>query len=134
MHLSKDKIYILVAIAAVYFGWQHLSRTAHETVVLHIPPAARSQDTYVNLWIAEDAQNIWVRAESPSRLWLDYLHDKPVVQLLRHDGTYTYRAYPEDIPSTRAHVDEMFREKYGLADELRALVRSETVPVRLVRP
>jgi hypothetical protein len=133
MRLSKGKIYLLVAMAAVYFGWQHFSRTAHETVVLHIPPAARSQDTYVHLWVVEDAQNVWVRAERPGRLWLEYLHDKPVVELRRYEGTIRYRAIPDDTARARAHVDSMFREKYGLADELRALTRRQTVPIRLVR-
>lgn len=133
MHLGKGKIYFLLAVAAVYLGWQNLSRTAHETVVLHIPPAVRSQDTYVHLWVAEDAQNIWIRAESPRRLWLEYLRDTPVVELRRHDGTSRYRAIPDDTRRARAHVDSMFRAKYGIADELRALIRPQTVPIRLVR-
>ena len=133
LHYSKGKLYFLLAAATVYFGWQHLSRTAHETVVLHIPPTVRSQDTYVHLWVVEDAQNVWIRAESPNRLWLDYLHDKPEIELRRYDGTYRYRAIPDDASRTRDQVDSMFREKYGLADQARSLIRSQTVPIRLVR-
>jgi hypothetical protein len=132
--MNRGRIYLLIAAVALFFGWQNLSRTAHETVVLHIPPSARSQDTYVNLWVVEDERRVWLRAESPNRLWLAYLRGAPLVELERADGTYGYRAAPDNADGTREHVDDLFRTKYGVADELRALIRPKTVPIRLELP
>jgi len=134
MRWSKGRLYFLVFAAALYFGWRHLSPDAYETAILHIPPGARSQDTYVNLWVVDDGGSVWLRAESPERLWLTYLQDMPEIDLERAGGTDRYRAMPEDTASTRAHVDALFRQKYGLADQVRALTRSRTVPIGLVRP
>jgi hypothetical protein len=133
MRVNKGRIYFILIAAGVYFAWHYLPRTANETVVLHIPPATRSQDTYVNLWVVEDAQSVWIRAESRERLWLEYLRDGPMVELQRYDGTRQYRAVPDDSERTRTKIDSMFREKYRIADILRAPIRGQTVPIRLVR-
>ena len=46
----------------------------------------------------------------------------------------SYHAMPEDTQASRTYVDALFRKKYGLADQIYALFRSQTVPIRLVRP
>jgi hypothetical protein len=131
MHLSRGKFAFILIAVAVFYGWQNLSRAAHETVVLHIP-AVNNQDTYATLWVVEDGRHLWLRGENPRRHWLEYLQDNPQVELRRHGQTISYRAYPYDTAQARAHVDPMFRAKYGLADELRALMTPrDTVPVRL---
>lgn len=134
MQLTRGRVLFLVAAAAVYFGWQHLSPGAYETVILHIPPTDRSQDTYVSLWVVDEGRNTWIRAESPGRLWLEYLRERPEVELRRGDRIERYRAIVQDDPATRAHVDELFRAKYGITDEVRGLLREHTVPIRLARP
>jgi hypothetical protein len=131
--MSRGTLLLLVVTAVVYFGWQGLSRTSNETVVLRIPPTDLSQDTYVHLWVVEDAQGLWLRAESPDRLWLRYLSDSPVVELRRHDKAQKYIATVDDTPRARNHVGPMFRAKYGFADEARALLGRQSVPVRLLR-
>jgi len=134
MRLSKGKIFFfLIALAAVY-GWQSLSRTSHETVLLHIP-GVRNQDTYATLWIVEDRQHLWLRGETPQRRWLEHLQDSPLVELRRNGETQSFRAHLYDTPDARAYVDAMFRAKYGLADELRALMtRRDSIPIRLELP
>lgn len=134
VQMSKSKVYLLLAAVAVYFGWHGLSRSSYETVILHIPPSSRSEDVYVNLWVVDDGNTVWIRAESPQRVWLDYLRDDPIVELERSGRQYRYRAVPQDDAGTRAYVDGIFRAKYGIADEVRALFRSRTVPIRLERP
>jgi hypothetical protein len=134
MQLTRGRFLFLVVVAAGWLGWQHLSSGAYETVVLHIPPTARSQDTYVSLWMVDDGRNAWIRAESPGRLWLEYLREQPEVELRRSGRTERFRAIVQDDPDTRAYVDEMFRAKYGVVDQARALLRDRTVPIRLARP
>jgi len=134
MRPSKSTIVLLMLAAGGYVGWTQVSRAADETVVLHIPPTTRSQDTYVNLWVVEDGRGLWIRAERPSRLWLSYLEGSPIVELIRVGDARRYRAVVDDTSQARAHVDPMFREKYGVADQVRAYLRSDTVPIRLERP
>lgn len=134
MHLSRGKFAFILIAVAVFYGWQNFSRAAHETVVLHIP-AVHNQDTYATLWVVEDGRHLWLRGENPRRHWLEFLQGNPLVELRRNGQTVSYRAYLYDNAQARAHVDPMFRAKYGLADELRALMTPrDTVPVRLERP
>ncbi len=133
MRVTRGWILFFSIAVAVFFGWQNLSRSAHETAVLHTPNV-RNWDTYTTLWVVEDEHNLWIRAESRQRLWLDSLRGNPRVELRRNGRTFSYRANLYDTAETRAYVDPMFREKYGLADHLRALVtRRDTVPIRLER-
>jgi len=134
MRMNRGRVVFLMAAAGLYLGWQYLSPNAYETATLRIPPSVRSQDTYVRLWVVDDAHGLWIRAASPDRLWLAYLRDDPVVELERGGQTLKYRAQRDDRPATRAYVDARFRAKYGLVDELRGLFWRETVPIRLVRP
>lgn len=133
--MTRGKVFFVLIAVITFLVWENLSVSAHKTAVLHIPPVARSQDIFVTLWVVEDAQSLWIRAESRRRLWLDLLRDNPLVELTRSGQTITYRANPFDDPDSQAYVDGMFREKYGRADQLRGLVLPrDTVPIRLERP
>jgi len=133
MGVNRGRIQFVLIVAVAFLGWKHLSRSAYETAVLHTPNV-RNWDTYTTLWVVEDRQSVWIRAESRERLWLDFLRDNPRVELRRDGRTLSYRASLYDTPKTRTYVDSLFREKYGLADQVRELAtRRETVPVRLER-
>lgn len=133
--MTRGKVFFVLIAVITFLVWENLSVSAHKTAVLHIPPVARSQDIFVTLWVVEDAQSLWIRAESRRRLWLDLLRDNPLVELTRSGQTISYRANPFDDPDSQAYVDGMFREKYGRADQLRGLVLPrDTVPIRLERP
>jgi hypothetical protein len=127
-------VFVLIAVL-VFVGWQNLSMPADKSAVLHIPPGVRNQDTFVTLWVVEGHQNLWIRAETKRRIWLDYLEDYPLVELTRGGHTGGYRARTLYDPDTKAYVDTMFRKKYGRADQFRAIVmRRDSVPIRLERP
>jgi len=134
MHVSRGKLVFLVIALVVFVGWKNFSRSAHETALLHIPLVG-NQDTYARVWVVEDTRNVWIRAESPQRVWLKFLRDNPVVELRREGSSVDYRAIVIDTADARAYVDPMFRRKYGTADELRAMMSTrDTIPVRLERP
>ena len=133
MRLTRGWIQLFLIVAAIFFGWKHLSRSAHETAVLHTPDV-HNWDTYTTLWVVEDEQSLWIRAESRDRLWLDFLRGSPRIELRRGGRTASYRASLQDSARVRAYVDPMFRAKYGFADHLRDLVAErETIPIRLER-
>lgn len=132
--MTRGKVIFALVLVAAFIGWQNLSVFGRETAVLHIPPTGRSQDTFVTLWVVEDAQGRWLRAENRRRLWLVLLQDEPQVELA-HDGrTNSYRARVSDDSETQVYVDALFREKYGRADQIRGLLPGDSVPIRLERP
>lgn len=133
--MTRGKVVFVLILVLVFVGWKNLSIPADKIAVLHIPPTARNQDTFVTLWVVEDQQNLWIRAETKRRLWLDLLQENPLVELTRGGYTNTYHASPLDDSDTQAYVDALFRKKYGRADQLRGIVMPrDTVPIRLERP
>jgi hypothetical protein len=133
--MTRGKLIFVLIAVIVFVGWQNLSVSGHKTAVLHIPPVGRNLDTFVTLWVVEDQQSLWIRAESRRRLWLDQLRENPLVELTRSGRTIAYRANPFDDPNSQVYVDKMFRDKYGRADQLRGLVMPrDSVPIRLERP
>jgi hypothetical protein len=132
--MTRGKVIVALVLVAVFIGWQNLSVIGRETAVLHIPPMARSQDTFVTLWVVKDAQGRWIRAENRRRLWLDLLQDDPQVELTYHGRANSYRAHVTDDPETQVYVDALFRAKYGRADQIRGLIPRDSVPIRLERP
>ena len=120
--------------AAVYFGWENLSPSAQETVVLRTSTLG-NEDHFATLWVVDDPPHVWIRAENRQRRWLDSVLRHPEVELRRGDETLHLVATPYDTPDARAYVDAMFREKYGLADRLRELLTPrDTLPIRLDPP
>ena len=132
--MTRGKVIFALVLVAAFIGWQNLSVFGRETAVLHIPPTARSQDTFVTLWVVEDAQGRWLRAENRRRLWLDLLQDDPQVELTHGGRANSYRAHVSDNPETQSYVDALFRAKYGRVDRIRGLLPRDSVPIRLERP
>jgi hypothetical protein len=96
--MTRGKVIFLLAAVAVFVAWQNLAISGRETAVLHIPPTGHNQDTFVTLWVVEDAEGPWIRAESPNRLWLGLLHDDSTVELTRHGRKTLYRASVRNTP------------------------------------
>lgn len=128
--LRQTVVYLLIGVA-LFFGWKNLSRAAQETVVLRTS-TLNGQDHYATLWVVDDHPYVWIRAEDRRRRWLGAVQANPNVELRRGTQTRQYQATLFDTPEARAYVDAMFREKYGLADRVRAsLVHRDTLPIRL---
>ena len=134
MHLSRGRVVFLLIALGAFYGWQNLSLAAHESVVLRIPDVG-NQDTYATLWVVEDGRHLWLRSENPRRHWLTRLRDSPMVELRRNGQARSYLANVHDTADARAYVDPMFRAKYGVADELLALMtQRDSIPIRLELP
>jgi hypothetical protein len=92
----------------------------------------QGQDFYTTLWVVDDAEFVWIRANRPDRRWFAYVQQNPDVQLRRSGRQRAYRAVVFDKPQARAHVDVRFRAKYGLVDRWREWRDgSHTIPIRL---
>jgi len=123
---------VLAGIAvALALAWSAIHGAGQDVGVLRTFDV-QGMDFYTTLWVIDDGEFVWIRANSPDRKWLSYVRKNPDVQLRRFGRQRAYRAMVFDKPEARAFVGPRFREKYGLADRWREWrYGSDTVPVRL---
>jgi hypothetical protein len=129
MFMRRIFVWALIAsLAAV--AWNAIS--AQEVATLEVSDAL--DDYYARVWVVDDKPFSWIRAETPTRSWLDPVRKNPGVYLWRHGIRKPYRAVVWEDQASDAHdyVDALFREKYGYMDVLFSLLRTQpTVPIRL---
>jgi hypothetical protein len=82
------------------------------------------------LWIVDEGAVAWLHSGGAG--WAARFEGDPVVEVEREGRVVRYRAHPAPGPHPR--VDELLREKYGVADRWVRLVgpdREDTLAVRL---
>ena len=106
-----------------------LIEVGREVATLRTPLAdGRWQET--RLWIVDDGATSWLH--SAGEAWLKRFQGDPVVEVERRGETRRYRAHAHPGPHPR--VDQLLRDKYGLADRwvrFLAPCGPDTVVVRL---
>ena len=131
MHVTSGKLFLACIALALWFGWSVFRAGDREVAVLQTIEV-NGLDLYTSLWVVDDAEFVWIRANRPDRIWLSHLRENPKVQLRRRRRSRSYRAVVFDDPEARAHVAARFREKYGLADRWREWSHGfDTIPIRL---
>jgi hypothetical protein len=124
---------ILVALGAVLVVW-HLAfiEIGREVVTLRTPlPDGGWQET--RLWIVDDAGASWLHSAGAD--WRRRFDGDPVVEVERDGETRLYRA--RAVHGPHPLIDQLLREKYGLADRWVRFLSpcgEGTVPVRLEPP
>ena len=131
MHLTHRTL-VLAGIALVMgFAWFALNAGTRDVGVLRTFDVL-GKDLYTTLWVADDGEFVWIRANRPDRKWLFHVQQNPNVQLRRFGRQGAYRAVVFDKPDARAYVAPRFRAKYGLADRWREWrYGNDTIPIRL---
>lgn len=81
------------------------------------------------LWIVDDGGYAWLHGGS-SR-WMQNLRDRPIVEVDRGGDTHRYRAHP--VAGAHPRIDELLREKYGVADRWVRFVAPDTEATTAVR-
>jgi hypothetical protein len=64
------------------------------------------------LWIVDDGESSWLHSAGDA--WVKRFEGNPVVEVERGGRIRRYRA--QAVPGPHPRVDELLREKYGLAD------------------
>ena len=128
------RIFLGAAIVAVFAtllvsGHLALIEIGREVVVLRTPlPDGTWNET--RLWIVDDGGSAWLH--SAGAKWVERFAGHPVVEVERRGATLRYRAKP--VPGPHSRVDDLLREKYGLADRWFRFIApdgEDTVEVRL---
>jgi hypothetical protein len=129
--MHRRTLVLALCAVALYVAWRSVSSSLGEIATLYAPGVG-TDDHYTRIWVVEDRPYTWIRAETPTRRWLPAVRSNPSVTLTRHGQRTAYQASVHDDPESATYVDALFREKYGLADEARALLgHRQTVPIRL---
>ena len=131
MHVTHRTL-VLAGIALVLgLAWFAVGAGGRDVGVLRTFDV-HGKDLYTTLWVIDDAEFVWIRANRPDRRWLSHVQQNPKVELRRSSHQRLYLAVIYDTPKARAYVAPRFREKYGLADRWREWRDgNDTVPIRL---
>lgn len=131
MAVNRRVLLLVLLVATAWLGWSHL-RGSIEIVTLFA--RGPDQDHYVRLWIVDEGNQTWVRAERPDRLWLDALRESPNATLWRDGTSLPVRAVIWNGHGSKEHVDRLFRARYGPLDAVAGFLwRRDSVPIRLER-
>ncbi len=119
---------IAVGVAAIV---AHLAviEVGREVVTLRTPFANGDWHS-TRLWLVDDGDASWLH--SAGEAWQRRFAGDPVVELERDGEIRRYRA--RAVPGAHPRIDQLLREKYGLADRwvrFLAPCGENTVPVRL---
>ena len=120
----------LAALTVLVFGSQMLASESGEVVVLRTQDAAGGVHE-TRLWVVDHEGRPWLRAGYAGTGWFVRLQADPEVELVRGGETLLVRAVP--VPGARDRINELVREKYGLADSYVTFFfsRESKIPVRL---
>jgi hypothetical protein len=85
------------------------------------------------LWVIEEAGDLYLRAHYPGAKWLARVRDHREVELHRGEASQSFLARPVDDPEVRRAVNRAMAAKYGLADRLASSLWNpeKSVPVLL---
>ena len=120
---------VVVVVFFLVAGHFALIEIGREVVTVRTPlPNDGWEQT--RLWAVDHDGAVWLHSAGDA--WLARFEGTPIVELRRGGETRRYRARP--VPGPHPRIDELLREKYGLADRwVRFLVPCDesVVPVRL---
>jgi hypothetical protein len=123
--LALPVLAVAVLLGASEFGG--------EVVVLETT-GGRGEKFATSLWVVDVDGSPMLRAGNPDSEWLDRIRAEPAVALIRDELRTNYQA--EIIPDYAAKLNELMRERYGIADQIVSVLqeKDEVVAVRLVEP
>lgn len=120
---------IFAAVAALLvLGQYALIEVGREVVTLRTPrPDGTWQET--RLWIVDDGGCAWLHSAGAE--WEARFEGDPVVEVERRGEVRRYQAHA--VPGPHPRIDQLLREKYGLADRWVRLIAPDDASVVAVR-
>ena len=117
----------LFALALIFAA---MNLGAEVVTLTTVDAAGQTLDT--PLWVLDDGDALWIRAERPTSDWLRRLRERPRIELERDGKRRSYRALP--MPEEREHVNRLMADRYGWVEVMMARFqnRSAATPIRLI--
>ncbi len=107
-------------------------RSASKDIVVLYTKDVDYHDRYTTLWVVAESGRLWIRAAKPDRRWLADIRPDRNVRLDVNGSRQYYQPVLVRSVQTRDRVDQLMRQKYGIADRLRELLLGrDTVAVQL---
>jgi hypothetical protein len=120
---------LALGAALLVAGYLALIEVGREVVTLRTQrPDGTWKET--RLWIVDDGRSSWLHSAGAD--WLRRFDGNPVVEVERDGEIRRYRAYA--VPGPHPRIDQLLREKYGLADRWVRFIGpddEDTIVVRL---
>ena len=100
-----------------------------EVVVVTTQADGETHDS--RLWVVDLEGDQWLRSGSDAALWYQRMLKEPQVQVTRDGATFSATVVPD--VSRRDAVNKLMNEKYGMADDLIAMLfgREDAIPLKL---
>ena len=120
---------LLAALALFYVALAE----SGEVVVLETRDAGGATHE-TRVWVVDHDGVAWLRTGDPESPWLARVRAHPEVVVMRNGERRPFRATPVEDPATRARINALTLEKYGLAERiLRAVMMDPdgATPIRL---
>jgi hypothetical protein len=120
---------VVALVVLLVLGHLALIEMGREVVTLRTQRADGSWQA-TRLWIVDDGAASWLHSGGES--WRKRFEGNPVVEVERAGEVRSYRA--QAVPGPHPRVDELLREKYGIADRWVRFIApdgEDTVAVRL---
>ena len=129
MRLVLIGVAVLVGLAVLLvLGHMALIEIGREVVTLRTRrPDGTWQST--RLWVVDDGGSAWLHSAGDA--WAKRFEGDPVVELERGGKVMRYRAHP--VPGPHPKIDQLLREKYGIADRWVRFIAPDNDKVLVVR-
>jgi hypothetical protein len=109
--IALGAVTLVILAAAVVLGHLALIEVGREVVTLRTQRTDGSWHE-TRLWVVDDDGAAWLHSAGAD--WAKRFEGDPIVELERAGETRRYRAHA--VPGRHPRIDELLREKYGVAD------------------
>jgi len=126
--------WLLVAVVGlVLFGGVTLYALEGREVVVLRTTDEHGSPRETRVWIADEGDHAWIEAATPERAFYRDLLAHPEAELRRGDRSSRVQAAPVPGAEAHAHIRNLLRAKYGIADWWVGLLQDTTrsVAVRI---
>ncbi len=120
---------ILISLPLFFAAALLLLSELGEVVVIRTSGHPGAQET--RIWVVDVPDGILVRGSS-GKTWVEAARHAPEIELRRAGDWHRYAVIEQSGPEAQQRINELMREKYGIADRLTEVLRDPQRAVPLL--